>query len=105
MITNIDYNFGHLRTLLADFGIEENTIVIFASDNGQCNIAAAPEPSAFNSGMRGYKGSMYEGGHRIPFLVRYPRGGIVGGRDVSELTGYVDVMPTLLELCGVEVPE
>ena len=61
-------------------------------------------PGSYNAGMRGKKGSPYEGGHRVPFLIRYPNGHIAGGRDIDALTSYVDFMPTLLDLCGVEVP-
>src|SRR5262249_42034579 len=60
MISNIDENFGVLRERLAERNLEDNTIVIFASDNGQCPLAAAFEQDAFNAGMRGLKGSMYE---------------------------------------------
>ena len=61
-------------------------------------------PGSFNAGMRGRKGSPYEGGHRVPFLLRYPAGGAAGGRDVDILTSYVDFMPTILDLCGLDVP-
>lgn len=104
MITNIDENFGRLRARLRDKGLEEGTILIFASDNGQCPLAASREPGAFNAGMRGLKGSMYEGGHRVPFLVRWPEGGIAGGREVRSLAAYIDLMPTLLDLCTIPVP-
>lgn len=105
MITNIDENFGALRARLAAAGMEENTVLIFASDNGQCPLAAGFEPGAYNAGMRGLKGSMYEGGHRIPFILRWPEGGIGGGRIVDANTAYIDLMPTLLDLCGVAVPK
>ena len=65
-------------------------------------------PCNFNCGMRGIKVSPYEGGHRVPFILDYPRlqqgrgGGGGGGRDVDTLTSYVDFMPTILELCGAE---
>jgi arylsulfatase A-like enzyme len=104
MITSIDENFGVLRTRLAEAGLEENTVLIFASDNGQCGQATWDEPDAFNAGMRGFKGSMYEGGHRIPFLLRWPGGGIGGGRAVTQNAAYIDLMPTLLDLCGVAAP-
>ncbi len=52
--------------------------------------------------MRGMKGSPYDGGHRVPLFLRWPAGGLEGGRDVTTLTANVDVMPTLLDLCGVE---
>jgi arylsulfatase A-like enzyme len=104
MITNIDENFGALRARLAEMGLEDDTILMFASDNGQCGQAAAPERGAFNAGMRGFKGSVYEGGHRIPWFMRWPRGAIHGGRSVPQLTAYIDLMPTLLDLCGVPTP-
>ena len=104
MITSIDENFGALRARLAEVGLEENTVLIFASDNGQCGQATQDEAGAFNAGMRGFKGSMYEGGHRIPFLMRWPAGGVGGGRAVIENAAYIDLMPTLLDLCGVEAP-
>ncbi|MFW5745661.1 MAG: arylsulfatase [Spirochaetota bacterium] len=107
MCTNIDENFGRLRSRLRELEIEDETILIFMSDNGQTrmgdNIA---EP--YNAGMRGFKGSPYEGGHRIPFFVRWPAGGVgtAGGAagDVEVLSGYTDVMPTLLDLCGAAPP-
>ena len=104
MITCIDENFGALRARLAEAGLEDNTILIFASDNGQCPLAVGDEPSAYNAGMRGLKGSMYEGGHRVPLLMRWPSGGIGGGRAVTVNTAYIDLMPTLLDLCHAPVP-
>ena len=112
MITNIDENFGQLRTTLDELGIADNTILIFMTDNGtatgvELDADQFPRegPGSCNAGMRGKKGSQYEGGHRVPFLIRYPDGNIAGGRDIDALTSYVDFMPTLLELCGVEVPD
>jgi arylsulfatase B len=104
MISNIDENFGRLREALASDGRERDTVLIFASDNGQCPQAAGPEPGAYNAGMRGFKGSMYEGGHRIPFVIRWPGGGVDGGRSVDVNAAYIDLMPTLLDLCGVQAP-
>jgi arylsulfatase A-like enzyme len=105
MISNIDDNFGALREHLREAGLEDNTILIFASDNGQCPLAAGLETGAFNAGMRGLKGSMYEGGHRVPFLMRWPAGEIAGGHTVSTIAAYIDLMPTLLDLCGIPIPE
>lgn len=104
MITNIDENFGRLRAKLRELDLEDNTILIFMSDNGQTGIRGAP-PDMYRAGMRGLKGSPYEGGHRVPFLIRWPDGNIRSGRDIPQLTSYVDFMPTLLDLCGVEIPE
>ena len=61
--------------------------------------------SGFNAGMRGQKGSEYDGGHRVPFFLHWPAGGIDEGRDVEEVTANVDILPTLIELCGLESSE
>ena len=100
MVTNIDENFGRLRAKLAELGIEDDTILMFMSDNGQCG-GVSRDANVYNCGLRGYKGSEYEGGHRIPWLVRWPEGGVAGNRSVGELTAYIDFMPTVLDLCGV----
>ncbi len=73
------------------------------SDNGQTGVGE-PVEDMYRAGMRGLKGSEYDGGHRVPCFVRWPGAGIEGGRDIPELTGYVDFMPTILDLCGVEAP-
>lgn len=103
MITNIDENFGKLRDKLQELDIEDNTILIFMSDNGQTGLGD-PKADMYNSGMRGFKGSPYDGGHRVPFLVRWPDGGISTARSIEALTSYVDFMPTILDLCDVNVP-
>ena len=58
----------------------------------------------FNAGMRGQKGSEYDGGHRVPFFVHWPKGNLKGGRDVETITAHVDVVPTLIDLCDIPVP-
>ena len=70
MIQNIDDNVGALRDLLRDLNIEDNTLFIFTTDNG-----TASGQSIFNAGMRGKKGSEYEGGHRVPFIAHWPAAG------------------------------
>ncbi len=112
MISNIDENFGRLQSKLEDLSLTDDTILIFMTDNGTATGIELDEQGfpqegrgSFNAGMRGKKGSPYEGGHRVPFFMRYPGGGITGGRDVDILASYVDLMPTLLELCGVTVKE
>ncbi len=111
MVTNIDENFGTLTRALQELGLAEDTIVVFMTDNGtaggvELDADEHPRegPGSFNAGMRGRKGSPYEGGHRVPFLLRYPAGGAAGGRDVDALTSYVDFMPTILDLCGLDAP-
>jgi len=111
MITNIDENFGRLRAKLDELGLTDDTIFVFMTDNGTAGGVETDAdgfvqegPGTCNAGMRGQKGSPYEGGHRVPLFIRYPAGKIDGGRDVDALTSYVDFMPTLLEIAGVEVP-
>ncbi len=99
MIENIDDNMGRLLDRLDALGIADNTIVIFMTDNG--TAAGFRDGHGHNAGMRGTKGSPYDGGHRVPFFVRWPGGGIGGGRDVDVLSAHIDVMPTLLDLCGI----
>lgn len=100
MIANIDENVGRLRSFLREEGLEENTIFVFTTDNG-----SSSGWKLFNAGMRGGKGSQFDGGHRVPFFVHWPGGELTGGRDVGELTGHVDVVPTLIDLCDVPAPE
>ncbi|MGE9270490.1 MAG: arylsulfatase [Verrucomicrobiales bacterium] len=100
MITNIDDNVGETREFVRSLGIEENTIFIFTTDNGTASGA-----KVYNAGMRGGKGSAYDGGHRVPFFIHWPAGGLDQEFDVDELTHMVDIVPTLLELTGVKKPE
>jgi arylsulfatase A-like enzyme len=102
MITNIDENVARLRKKLDALKLSDNTIFIFTTDNG--TAAGARGPKGFNAGMRGQKGSEYDGGHRVPFFVHWPSGGLTGGRDVNQLAAHVDVLPTLGELCELELP-
>jgi arylsulfatase A-like enzyme len=109
MITNIDENLGRLRQALRQWGLEANTLLIFLTDNGTA-AGVAPKASqaawkGFNAGMRGQKGSEYDGGHRVPCFWYWPAGGIMGGRDVPQLTAHIDILPTLMELCGLSRPE
>ncbi|MEM9702290.1 MAG: arylsulfatase, partial [Planctomycetota bacterium] len=83
MIACIDARLGELRAHLQEMGHAENTIFIFTTDNG---TAAGHRDGGFNAGMRGNKGSKYDGGHRVPFFIHWPAGGLTGGRDVTRLT-------------------
>ena len=100
MIANIDENVGELRTFLDELGVTENTIFIYTTDNG-----TSTGDRIFNAGMRGKKGSHYDGGHRVPFFIRWPAKGLTKGRDVDNLTAYVDVLPTLIAMCDVPAPK
>ena len=107
MISNIDDNMARLRHHLRVLGLQENTILIFMTDNGSaagCDIDRQGFVQAgYNAGMRGKKGSPYEGGHRVPLFLHWPAGGFTEGRDVDELTANIDILPTLIELCELEV--
>ncbi|MBK1879813.1 arylsulfatase [Pelagicoccus mobilis] len=105
MIANIDENFGKFRTFLKKEKLENNTILIFMSDNGS-RFGYAPDGSlGFNAGFRGIKGNNLEGGHRVPFFIQWPDGKIEGGKDIEELAAHVDLLPTLAKLCGFAVPQ
>ena len=105
MITNIDENMARLMKKLKDLNLEQNTILIFTTDNGTAAGAGRRAQRGYNAGMRGTKGSEYEGGHRVPFFIRWPSGNIGGGRDVPQLAAHIDVLPTLAELCSVDLPK
>jgi len=100
MITNIDENVGKMRKKLTEWGLDDNTLLIFTTDNG---TAAGHRDGGFNAGMRAAKGSEYEGGHRVPCFF-YWKGQVYGGRDVDQLTAHVDMLPTLADYCGLKVP-
>jgi hypothetical protein len=109
MITNIDENIGRLTHRLDELGLAENTILIFMTDNGSAEGWSNWREHegtwpGFNAGMRDGKGSEYDGGHRVPFFIRWPNGDIGGGRDVDQLSAHVDVLPTLVELAGLNIP-
>ncbi len=111
MITNIDENVGRLMYFLRRSGLAHNTILIFMTDNGTAGgmrgkrVRRGSSVVGFNAGMRGKKGSPYDGGHRVPLFIRWPEGGLVGGRDVDRLAAHLDVLPTLIELCGLRPPK
>lgn len=101
MVTNIDDNIGRLRKKLSELKLEENTILIFSSDNGS---ACDKKGNSFNGGMQGKKGSLYEGGHRVPCFLYWPKGGWTGGKHLDQLTAHIDILPTLLKACGIDNP-
>lgn len=108
MITNIDENFGRLRAGLAELGLEENTILVFMTDNGSsggCRLGPDQFVNrGYNAGMRGMKGSYYDGGHRVPLFLRWPKGGLTGPVDIPDLTLHVDLLPTFIALCALDGP-
>jgi arylsulfatase A-like enzyme len=112
MITNFDENLGRLREQLEAMGIADNTILIFMTDNGTAAGVkldghwrdSFPTDIGFNAGMRGTKGSPYEGGHRVPCFIRWPEGKYSDGTDFKRLTAHIDILPTLAEICRLKTP-
>ena len=100
MIANIDENVGKFREFLKSEDLAENTIFIFTTDNG-----TSAGKNIHNAGMRAGKGSEFDGGHRVPFFVHWPGGNLTGGKDVTSITAHVDVLPTLIDLCGIATPK
>lgn len=102
-VMQVDHHMGELFASLKEAGIDDNTIVIFTSDNG-CSPEAnfdvlekfGHDPSG---GYRGHKADIYEGGHRVPFVVRWP-GKIKGGQKTNALVCLTDIYSTLRELTG-----
>lgn len=99
-IARIDYNMGRLRDFLDKHDLTKNTILIFLTDNG-----TGQGQMIFNDGMRGKKGSPYDGGHRVPCFIHWPAGGFVEPRDIDDLTSCTDLLPTLIDLCGLNTPK
>lgn len=97
MVENIDDNLAKLFFKLKELGIEDNTIVIFMTDNG-------PQQQRYVAGLKGRKGSVSQGGIKAPFFIKYPAG-FEGNRDISGLTAHLDVLPTLADLCGFDEPK
>ncbi len=97
MITNIDDNFKRLEDKLKELNLTENTILIYTTDNG-----TAAGHVVYNDGMTGNKGSHFEGGHRVPLFVRWEGGNITGGRDINELVAHYDLLPTFVDLLGLD---
>ena len=89
---------------MKELGLDENTIFVFTSDNGPLyDELGGTDTEFFNSaaGLRGRKGSFYEGGFRVPCLVRW-KGKIAPGTTSDRVTGFEDWLPTLLELIGAK---
>jgi len=101
MITRLDREVGKLLDLLKELNLDERTIVVFASDNGATFDVGGVDAGFFDStgGLRGRKGSYYEGGYRVPCIVRWP-GRIAPGSESDRVTGFEDWLPTLLDLIG-----
>jgi len=104
VVTLLDSKVGHLLQTLRDLGVERNTVVFFASDNG-AHVEGGHMAQFFKStgGLRGQKRSLYEGGVRSPSMVQWPAA-IQAGRISDYAWAFWDVLPTLAELAGVKAP-
>ena len=101
-IINFDENLGRLLDLLESRKIADETIVIFMGDNGTAEGANGRFPDdGHNEGMRGKKGSVYEGGHRVACFVRWPAR-LQAGRKIDSLTSCRDWFPTLIDWCDLK---
>jgi arylsulfatase A-like enzyme len=113
VVEEFDFETGRLLDVLDELGLSKDTIVIYTSDNGPWNQdkytkrkKGHPEGSIFwgESGpLRNGKGSCYEGGYRLPCIVRWP-GKVPAGRDSDAIFATIDFMPTFAAVCGFEVP-
>lgn len=111
VIHQLDWTTGEVLAALDRLGLADNTVVIFSSDNGGAikntyddgtNALHSRQPP--NGRLRGGKGELYEGGHRVPLVARWP-GRIKPGSESSELMCLIDMIPTLAALAGADVPK
>ena len=101
MLENIDTNFGALLKQIDAWGIADNTLVIYlGTDNG-----GTAGVKIFNAGMRGGKGTPYQGGTRAPAFFRWPAGGIPAGVECDALGAHIDIFPTLAEITGAKLSD
>jgi len=105
LISRLDKDVGRVLDLLKETGAEENTLVLFVSDNGPTSDMGGVDTRFFNStgGLRGRKGTVYEGGIRVPLIARWPAR-VPAGKTSAWLGAHYDLLPTLLEVAGVSVP-
>ena len=97
MVECLDDNIGRLLTRLDELQLSDRTIVLFLTDNG-------PNGKRFNANMRGTKGSVHEGGVRVPLFVRW-KGHLPAGLTVRPIAQHIDLLPTIVELCGLPMPK
>ncbi len=111
MITKLDEDMARLLEAIDELQLTENTILIFMTDNGPCPWYGGIQidengfvVEGYSAGMRGGKIWGYENAHRVPFYIRWPARGIGGGQDRDELLSHIDLLPTLIDMCGLEKP-
>ena len=120
-IYQVDYTVGVVLEAIADSGQEENTMVIYTSDNGSfmyrrkdgqnhhlandTDQGYRPADHSANLHWRGTKADVWEGGHRVPFFIRWKKGGIEAGTQVPRVTCHTDIFATIAEAVGQPVPK
>jgi arylsulfatase A-like enzyme len=102
-VAEIDWSVGEVVKTLQDLGIEENTIIVFTSDNGG-EARKGPNKGGLNWPLRGHKSQVWEGGIRVPCILKWP-GKIPEGKDYSGIVTAMDFLPTFATLTGGSVPE
>lgn len=104
MIKELDDYVGELINLISELGLEKNTIIFFASDNGP-HLEGGADPEYFdsNGNLRGYKRDLYEGGIRTPFIVKWP-GKIRSGSVSNHISASWDILPTIADITGCQAP-
>jgi arylsulfatase A len=103
MVERLDSDVGRVMTLLHELNLDRNTVVVFASDNGAGGGTANNERFGSQDGLRDAKGTLREGGIRVPMIARWP-GKIPAGRTTDFSTGFWDYLPTAAELAGARAP-
>jgi arylsulfatase A-like enzyme len=99
-IERVDFNMGRLMKFLQESGLVENTLVIFLTDNGTARL------NKYNTaGMKGAKGSVYEGGHRVPLFFYAPQLGFIGGKAFHQPVSVMDLLPTFIDLCHLKMAD
>jgi len=108
MVTRMDRNIGRLLDGLKERGLDETTLVVFFPDNGPLltapSGAAVPGESRYNAGLRDGKFSVYDGGIKVPCFFRW-NGVLEPGREIETRAAHIDLYPTLLDLCGIRLPD
>lgn len=106
MISSIDYNVGRVLDKLKELGIEEETLVLFLSDNGPRNRRTKNDvyPGRWVSNLRGTKTSVYEAGIRVPFYVKW-KNNLPKKVNTNTMGSVIDVLPTILDICDISSPK
>ncbi len=110
MVSNIDWNVGRILAALDERGLTDDTLVVYTSDHGPCpsarDFTLGPDKQVrWNAGLRGEKGSLYDGAVKVPSFWRWPAGGWAGGIDDGRITSPIDVLPTIAAATGAPLPE